>query len=128
MRYVLRVFQIRFGFSSRSLSTPWTWSYKLRSIKKRAIPAHIIEAHKAEDRPKSRQDERKKHLKSQGKRGLLLTPVKLPKRTIKQHLVRSYTHTLHIPYFSERESVIDRLRRLDIMMHTLLNRFFDDFP
>ena len=45
---------------------------KLRSIKQQAIPVHIIEAHQAEDRPKLRQDERKKHLKSQEKRDFKL--------------------------------------------------------
>ena len=41
---------------------------KLRSIKQRAVPTHIVEAHQTEYRPKSRQDERKRHLKAQGKR------------------------------------------------------------
>ena len=42
---------------------------KLRSVKQRVIPAHIVETHETVgDRPKSRQEERKKHLKSQGKR------------------------------------------------------------
>ena len=36
---------------------------KLRSIKQRAVPTHLVEAHQTtEDRPKSRQEERKKHL------------------------------------------------------------------
>ena len=42
---------------------------KLRSIKQRAVPTHLVELHQtAEDRPKSRQEERKRHLKAQGKR------------------------------------------------------------
>ena len=42
---------------------------KLRSVKQRVLPAHIVETHETVgDRPKSRQEERKKHLKSQGKR------------------------------------------------------------
>ena len=42
---------------------------KLRSIKERAVPTHLVEAHQtAEARPKSRQEERKRHLKAQGKR------------------------------------------------------------
>ena len=65
--YFLTFFSIITIFSVKALRKLTGLNLVRQSIKQRAVPAHIVETHQTEERPRTRQDERKKHLKRDSK-------------------------------------------------------------